>query len=86
MITILFIHASHCKECDAAEKNINKAIQMSHDQVEIKKMHFESKGVVNIAIRNGINTLPAAIINGVVFQGDNFDTSEIYTAIKKTVS
>ena len=77
---IYFIYAEGCYKCKEMENVIRKTMSAKS---KIIKMECDTEEAVDYAIENGINDLPACVINGIIIQGENFNPDDIKNAIKQ---
>ena len=77
MITIDFISAKGCKDCDRMRKYIEECIESMGLHAEINEMDSDDDSSVDFAIGAGIDDIPACEVYGRIVQGRSFTKEDI---------
>lgn len=87
-LTIYFIYASDCKDCDDMKTVLTDAIaNSSYDMSDCKiiEINSDKDEAIDLAINNDIDDLPACIIGDYSFCGnDGYSYDSILEAMEKT--
>lgn len=87
-LTIYFIYADKCKDCEDMRSTIAFAIVDSpYDKgnCRVEEIDSSTEKAIEMAIDNDINDLPACIVGNISFCGKNgYDYDSILSAIEKT--
>jgi len=79
---ILFIYAEDCVDCKRMEAFLNLATISKN--INIVHINSESNEAIEVAVKYGIEDLPACVIGDSVFFGkDGFTYDEILEAVKR---
>lgn len=87
-LTIFFIYAEECKDCDDMRQILKDAINhSSYDKGSciIEEIDSSNDSAIEIALDNDIDDLPACVIGSFSFCGkDSYDYDSILNAIEQT--
>lgn len=81
MISIQFLTAPGCSECERAKIILNE-IKDLYPKVEIKELNVMSLKGLKLATEHGIMTNPGVIVNGELFSAGSLDRDKLDTKIK----
>jgi thiol-disulfide isomerase/thioredoxin len=82
IMDILFIYAEDCVDCKRMEAFLNLATISKN--INIVHINSESNEAIEVAVKYGIEDLPACVIGDSVFFGkDGFTYDEILEAVKR---
>ena len=86
-LNIFFIYAPKCKHCKEMELVVESVIAKLNMTCNIKKLLYNNKTAIQIAIKYGINNLPRLVIGntGEIFCGNDYDEKRITKAIQKAL-
>jgi thiol-disulfide isomerase/thioredoxin len=79
---ILFLYSEDCVDCKRMETFLKLAV-LSKD-INIVNINSETNEAIDVAVKYGIEDLPACVIGDSVFYGKNgFTYNEILDAVKR---
>lgn len=86
-LNIFFIYAPKCKHCKEMEFIVESVIEKLNISCNIKKLLYNDKAAIQIAIKYGIDNLPGLVIvnTGEIFCGNDYDEKRITKAIQKAL-
>lgn len=86
-ISIHFIYATDCKDCEEMKIALFNIINEKNIQnYEIIEINSESEAAIDLAIENGIDDIPACIIGNYSFCGKNgWSYKKLEFAVEKTL-
>jgi len=81
---VIFIYTEDCPDCKRMRSFLEKAIEVSGKNIEIRAFDCETDEAVDLAIEHGIDDLPGCAIGEHKFFGeDGFTYEGILEAVQK---
>lgn len=86
---VQIVYAKGCKDCIAMEKEITDVLSKSQVQYDLKKILFEEREAIKLAIRFGAEEIPFCVIrshgNSICVTNSKFSRSEFQKIVDNII-